>query len=37
MHDPSVDEKPHLIVGMEADGDFEQVINEASVVAGEAN
>jgi hypothetical protein len=35
MHDPSADEKPHLIVGIEAEGDFETVIREAGTVAGD--
>lgn len=35
MHDTSVDEKPHLIVGIEADGDIEKVIREAGNVAGD--
>ncbi len=34
MHDVSVDEKPHLIVGIEADGDdVESVLSEAGSVA----
>lgn len=37
MHDPSVDEKPHLIVGIEAEGDFENVIREAGTVAGDTS
>ncbi|ELV8719731.1 enhanced serine sensitivity protein SseB [Vibrio vulnificus] len=35
MHDTSVDEKPHLIVGIEADGDTEKVMKEAGNVAGD--
>jgi len=35
MHDPSVDEKAHLIIGIEADGDAEKVINVAGNVAGD--
>jgi hypothetical protein len=35
MHDASVDEKPHLIVGIEADGDIERVMREAGNVAGD--
>lgn len=35
MHDTSVDEKPHLIVGIEADGDIEKVMREAGNVAGD--
>ncbi len=37
MHDPSNDEKPHLVVGVEADGDIESVIREAGVVAGDTS
>jgi hypothetical protein len=36
MHDPAHDEKPHLVVGIEAEGDVERVIREAGVVAGDA-
>lgn len=35
MHDPSHDEKPHLVIGIDAEGDIEQVIREAGVVAGD--
>ena len=35
MHNPSEDEKPHLIVGIEADSDFESVIREAGTVAAD--
>ncbi len=35
MHDPSVDEKPHLVIGIEADNHFEKVIREAGTVAGD--
>ena len=35
MHNPSEDEKPHLIVGIEAEGDFENVIREAGAVAAD--
>ena len=35
MHDTSLDEKPHLIVGIEVDGDFEQVMREAGNVAAD--
>jgi hypothetical protein len=35
MHDPSQSEKPHLVVGIEAEGDIELVIREAGVVAGD--
>lgn len=33
MHDASLDQKPGLIIGIEADGDIEQVIREAGSVA----
>ena len=36
MHNPAEDEKPHLIVGIEADGDFENVIREAGTVAADS-
>lgn len=35
MHDTSVDDEPHLIVGIEADGDIEKVIREAGNVASD--
>jgi hypothetical protein len=35
MHDPSVDEKPHLVIGIEAENHFENVIREAGAVAGD--
>ncbi|MBU2154477.1 MAG: enhanced serine sensitivity protein SseB C-terminal domain-containing protein, partial [Gammaproteobacteria bacterium] len=35
MHDTSVDEKPHLVIGIEADGDIEKVMREADNVAGD--
>jgi hypothetical protein len=35
MHDRSRDEKPHLIVGIEADGDFEKVIRDVGTVAAD--
>lgn len=35
MHDQSVDEKPHLVVGIEADGDVESAIREAASVAAD--
>lgn len=35
MHDTSVDEKPHLIVGIEADGDVDKIMREAGNVAGD--
>lgn len=36
MHDPAQDEKPHLVVGIDGDGDLEQVIREAGNVAVDA-
>lgn len=35
MHNASLDEKPHLIVGIEADGDIETVMREAGSVVGD--
>ncbi len=35
MHDASTDDKPHLVIGIEADGDFAKVIREAGTVAGD--
>jgi hypothetical protein len=35
MHDRSRDDKPHLIVGIEAEGDFENVIRDAGIVAAD--
>jgi len=35
MHDVSSDQKPHLIIGIEADGDIELVMREAGNVAGD--
>lgn len=35
MHDASVDEKPHLVIGIEADGDIELVLREAGNIAGD--
>lgn len=35
MHDASIDEHPHLVVGIEVDGDFELVLREAGSVAGD--
>ena len=35
MHDASVDDKPHLVVGIEADGDIELVLREAGNVAAD--
>lgn len=37
MHDTSVDEKPTLIVGIEADGDIEKVMREAGYVASDTS
>lgn len=37
MHDASVDKKPHLIIGIEADGDIEKVMREAGNVAGDTS
>ena len=36
MHDASTDEKPHLIIGIEASGDIEKVIREAGIVAADS-
>lgn len=36
MHDASSDQKPHLIIGIEADGDIERVMREAGNVAGDS-
>lgn len=35
MYDASVDEKPHLIIGIEGDGDIEKVMREAGNVAAD--
>jgi hypothetical protein len=35
MHDPSVDEKPHLVIGIDAEGDIEPIIRDAGVVVGD--
>lgn len=35
MQDTSVDEKPHLIVGIDVDGDVEKIMREAGSVAGD--
>ena len=35
MHDPTHDEKPHLIIGINADGDVEQIIKEAGAIASD--
>jgi hypothetical protein len=37
MFDATVDEKPHLIVGIEADGDYETTVREAGIVAAESS
>lgn len=34
MHNPSLDDKPHLIVGIEADGDVEEILREAGTMIG---
>ncbi|MCK6394273.1 MAG: enhanced serine sensitivity protein SseB C-terminal domain-containing protein [Zoogloea sp.] len=36
MHDPSKDTKPHLVVGIEVDGEIENVMREAGVVASDS-
>jgi len=36
MHDASSDQKPYLIIGIEADGDIELVMREAGNVAGDS-
>ena len=35
MHDTSQDAKPHLVVGVEVDGDFDGVLREAGTVAAD--
>lgn len=35
MHDASLDQGPHLVVGIDAEGDFERVMREAGNVAGD--
>lgn len=35
MFDRTRDEKPHLIVGIQADGDFENIVREAGLVASD--
>jgi len=35
MHEPSVDAKPHLVVGIEDDGDVQKVMREAGNVAAD--
>lgn len=37
MHDPSVDEKPHLVVGVLADGDVERLFREVGSVAADTS
>lgn len=37
MHDPARDEKPHLVVGIWAEGDIEKLIREAGAVAGDTS
>lgn len=37
MHDASIDDKPHLLIGIEAEGDIERVIQEAGNVAGDTS
>lgn len=37
MHDASVDQKPYLTVGIEAEGDVEKVMREAGSVAGDTS
>lgn len=36
MHDPEQDEHPHLIVGIEIDGEADQVLREAGAVAADS-
>jgi hypothetical protein len=36
MHEPVLDEKPRLVVGIDADGDVEQIMREAGIVAGDS-
>lgn len=33
IHDPSTSEKPHLIIGIEASGDFQRIVGEAGMTA----
>jgi hypothetical protein len=35
MHDPSMDEKPHIVIGIEADGDITVIFREAGNVAAD--
>jgi len=37
MHDPSHDDKPHLVVGVDADKDIESIIHEAGTVAADTS
>jgi hypothetical protein len=37
MFDPAIDEKPHLIVGIDAEGDFESIVRDAGTVAGDTS
>jgi hypothetical protein len=37
MQDPGRDEQPHLVVGLEADGDIERLLREAGTVAGDTS
>lgn len=37
MHDAANDDKPHLVVGIEADGDIEQLIGEVGAVAADTS
>jgi hypothetical protein len=37
MHDPARDAKPHLIIGIQAEGDIERLIREAGSVAGDTS
>ena len=36
MHDPSLDEMPHLVVGIEAEGDVDRIMYEAGQVVGDS-
>jgi hypothetical protein len=37
MHDTSIDETPHLVVGIEVDGEFEGIAQEAGTVAADTS
>jgi len=37
MHDPSHDDKPHLVVGVDADNEIESIIREAGTVAADTS